>query len=105
MCQRNSGRTARQLEALPDGSIYVVSGYPMLRHCQYLLFEAGRSPDALRLVILGELRRRAIGFPRSTYFDIDHEIYDYGLATSIVRDEIRHLWQRYSVPKPVLASG
>ena len=44
---RQSGRTARALTELPDGSIYLVHDMKFADYCRRLLRHLGRNPDAI----------------------------------------------------------
>jgi len=74
MSERGSGRTSRQLAALPDGGVFIVPHGAMADHCRHLLKEADRRPDAVRLVIVNQLgdADRLRGTPRGTPWAIDH---------------------------------
>ena len=80
---RGSGRTARQLAALPDGSVYVVCHEQEVAHCKHLLRHIlGRPSDCLRLVSLGEGEARyqhLRGLGPATVYDVNHWVPDHAL--------------------------
>jgi hypothetical protein len=88
------------LRALPDGSIYIVSTGAEIEYCKRLLEHMGRSPDCLRIIPLSRLRD-AERYRRSTVFDVDHAIYEWGMAGASQRHWLRILQQRYVVPQKI----
>jgi hypothetical protein len=99
---RRSGRTSRQLQSLPDGSIYVVTHHAERQHCVGLLVDMGRRHDCLRIVTIEEMKRgdRLRGLPRSTIMDVDHFVYESGMATGATRADLKQWQHRYAVPQP-----
>jgi len=75
MHERGSGRTTRQLAALPDGGVYLVHTQAMVRYCQMLLQHIGRARDAIAFVT-ADLNERAILGRRVTAWDVDHAYFD-----------------------------
>jgi hypothetical protein len=74
LSDRCTGRTSRQLKALPDGSIYIVRDEYEKRHCLRLIRYMGRRQDAIRIVCTSDCRgpEKLRRFPHSTLWDIDH---------------------------------
>lgn len=70
--QRGTGRTARQLAGLPDGSVYVVAHESEARHCEALLAESGRTSNALRFITLAGVQN-LLGLPRNIIVELDHD--------------------------------
>lgn len=88
MSDRGSGRTTRQLAALPDGALYLVPHQPMARYCGHLLEAAGRKHDAVRIIAIGDAglaERRLRGTRRGTVWDIDHAFLEAGGSYEAIR--------------------
>lgn len=75
MSQRGSGRTSRQLAALPDGGVYLVHTHAMVRYCQGLLQHLGRARDSITFVT-ADLTERAIWGRRVVAWAVDHAYFD-----------------------------
>jgi hypothetical protein len=75
MSERGSGRTSRQLAALPDGGVYLVHTQAMVSYCQRLLNHIGRARDAVTFVT-ADLTERAIWGRRVSAWDVDHAYFD-----------------------------
>ncbi len=97
---KGTGKTAAALSALPDGSIYIVGFAADIRYCRRLLAHLGRSPDCLHIISLGQLPGRARGYPRSTILDVDHAVFEWGMATANQRNWLKILQQRHTLPPP-----
>ncbi|WBO23942.1 hypothetical protein [Sphingomonas abietis] len=74
MTDRGSGRTTRQLAALPDGAFYLVPGMGVVRHCQQLLRSAGRQPRAINFVTRD--MQGTIWGARVPAWDVDHAYFE-----------------------------
>lgn len=73
---RGTGRTWAQLEALPDGSVYVVQHQAERRHAMQILVTQGRARNSVFLLLVSDTRSdlgRVTGLPRSTLYDVDHD--------------------------------
>ena len=90
MSDRGTGRTSRQLAALPDGGVFLVPHGAMADHCRHLLREAGRRHDAVRIVILNQRgdANRLRGVPRGIPWAIDHAFS--GIASCAGYEEARY---------------
>lgn len=75
MSERGSGRTTRQLAALPDGGVYLVHTQPMVDYCKRLLIHLGRKHDSLTFVTPPNVDRAARG-KRIEAWDVDHAFFD-----------------------------
>jgi hypothetical protein len=64
------GRTAQQLAALPDGSIYLVHSEKFAGYCRGLLGALGRQPTAIRFATDSNFEM-FIG-ERAPAMDVDH---------------------------------
>lgn len=67
---RRSGRTAAQLAALPDGSIFLVCSEKFACYCRTLLRRMGRSPFAIKFGTPSNFER-FLG-ARVPAMDVDH---------------------------------
>ena len=94
MSERGTGRTWRQLAALPDGSVFLVATMPMISHGRALLRRMGRNHRSIRFVTPSTaFLVRGLAIPS---FDVDHAYYDVvGLrgreAHDLVRASVRPL--------------
>lgn len=97
-----TGRTTRQLQALPDGSIFIVTHSAQRDYCRHLLIDAGRRHDCLRIVTLEEMRHGAVlqGLPRTTILDVDHFCWESGMLFGEMRAHLSQWQHRYAVPPP-----
>lgn len=78
MSDRRSGRTTRQLDALPDGSYYLVANIARHgAHCLELLRELGRPRSAIRFVSADTNLNGLTGI-RPTVWDVDHAYFEAG---------------------------
>lgn len=75
MSDRGSGRTTRQLAALPDGGVYLVAHRPMASHCERLLMLAGRARSAITFVT-PDLAEKAVCDRRPSAWDRDHAYFE-----------------------------
>lgn len=75
MIERGSGRTTRQLAALPDGGVYLVHTRAMASYCQGLLQQIGRERNAVTFVTAG-LREQDVWGRRIVAWDVDHAYFD-----------------------------
>lgn len=74
--ERGSGRTTRQLAALPDGGVYLVPRHhPFVGYCKAILRHLGRSPNAITFVT-SDLARQSIFGRRIAAWDVDHAYLD-----------------------------
>lgn len=73
---RGTGRTTRQLAALPDGGVYVVA-HPHLRpYVEGLLVDMGRDPSAVRVLPATTAAERLKGVPVGTPIAVDHYVWE-----------------------------
>jgi hypothetical protein len=75
MSERGTGRTSRQLAALPDGAWYLVPNHAHVAHCKRLLREAGRHHSALLFVTVDACERSVWG-RRPIDWDVDHAFFE-----------------------------
>lgn len=71
---RNSGRTYRQLEQLPDGAIFLVPNMKIAGYCRQLLRKMGREPTSIRFATVENFRR--FEGASAPAFAVDHAFYD-----------------------------
>lgn len=83
---RGSGRTARQLAALPDGSIFVVPNMKMAGYCQGLLRWIGRAPTAIQFVTPQNYHR--FEGASAPAIDVDHAYWDVTGASVRAREAV-----------------
>lgn len=74
MSDRGSGRTSRQLAALPDGSFYLVPNRPHASHCERLLLDMGRPRTSIRFVTAQDTC--AMLGVRPVEWDVDHAYFE-----------------------------
>jgi hypothetical protein len=67
---RQVGRTAAQIAALPDGSIFLVHSEKHAAYCRGLLRKAGRSPQAIKFGMPDNFER--FTGARVSAMDVDH---------------------------------
>lgn len=67
---RCSGRTFRQLAALPDDSLFLVHSIEEARHCQRLLREMGRNPRSVKFATPANFHR--FEGARAPHLGVDH---------------------------------
>ena len=89
MTDRGSGRTSRQLAALPDGAFYLVPHRPAASHCEMLLQEAGRSRRAIRFITATQGEASIWGAHPSAW-DVDHSYHEVAGARGRVMHDL--LW-------------
>lgn len=74
MSERGSGRTSRQLAALPDGAWYLVPHRPAASHCERLLARMGRDRRSIAF-ITPDISRASICGQRPSAWDVDHSFF------------------------------
>lgn len=75
MTERGSGRTSRQLAALPDGSWFLVAHQREATYCQGLLMAMGRSRSAI-IFVTPDISERSILGRRPPAWGVDHAYFD-----------------------------
>lgn len=79
---RGSGRTYRQIAALPDGAFFVVANWGMRDHVADVLDAQGRAPDAIKVVALSQMD--AVTGHRVPV-DMDHDARDKASAEQMAQ--------------------
>lgn len=74
MSDRRSGRTARQLAALPDGAVFLVHSSAMASYCRGLMHDAGRTLGSI--IFATPTNFRSIAGARFPAMDVDHAFFD-----------------------------
>ena len=89
---RGTGRTYRQLEALPDGGVFVVHTNAMRHHVRRTLNAQGRKSDAVSVrVVTGSMDTdllRGLSVPLA----VDHAVWD--AVSPETCDELRFVLDR-----------
>ena len=75
MTERGSGRTSRQLAALPDGAWFLVAHQREATYCQGLLMEMGRPRSAI-IFVTPDISEHAILGRRPPAWGVDHAYFD-----------------------------
>lgn len=89
-----SGRTWRQLQALPDGGIYFIPPCTaMRRHCQQILVDQGRGHEAVRLVMVDGDTFRRVQRLRGKPYAVDHAVPEH--ARMVELEELRTVCREY----------
>jgi hypothetical protein len=78
MSDRGSGRTARQLAALPDGAVYLVHSQQLADYCKGILRSAGRRISTVTFATPGNFR--SFEGARFTALDVDHAYFELASA-------------------------
>jgi len=71
---RHSGRTWRQLQALPDGSIFLVPNEKLASYCRNQLRRMGRQPRSIRFATPENFRYYTGAVVPAA--DVDHAYWD-----------------------------
>lgn len=74
MCERGTGRTTRQLAALPDGSWYLVANAREAEYCRRLLSSMGRARNSIKFATPDLAERHVLGL-RPPDWDVDHAYF------------------------------
>lgn len=75
---RQSGRTYRQLEALPEGAIFLVHSMAFAGYCRNLLRKMGRSYRSIRFATPNNFR--VFEGARAPAFAVDHAFWEIASA-------------------------
>ena len=70
---RDSGRTWRQLERLPDGAAFVVLNAAHADYCRRLLWAQARNPAAIRFISAARALQ-LLACPPKLKLDVDHQV-------------------------------